>query len=453
MVRARGEMGMLAGFVATVVAVALLLLLLFAAWGRATTQVPDPGAKQILFTGWGGVIERQVFTELVAEFERRHPDIDVVYRPVPRDYVNKLKVMVAGGTPPDVFYIPDGDFAGFAVRGQLLDLDPFVRQSTVINPDEIWESGLRRYRWNGHVVGRGPQYAIPKDIGPSAMYVNLDLLRSEGITPPPADRALTWTEAETLWKRLTRDLDGDGRTDQWGLHGFVMEAAIWSHRGEILSPDCRRFILPENRKGLEALQWVASLQRDARVAMQEATEREKQAVPVDTMFLTGRLATLISGRWMVPLFRNAEFEWDVVPVPVSPVTREPAGWSGSVGLAISPACRYKEAAWKLIEFLSGPEGQAVQARTGFQIPNQKSLSRTEVFLQPNLRPAHPEVFIEAAEYQQAGFPTLTPDHEWFDIMQRELGPAYRGEKRVRDVIRTIEDDVQAALDRSWKVAK
>src|SRR5207244_452191 len=145
-------------------------------WGRATERsAPRSGAARIVFAGWGDIVERGVFSRLVAEFQRRNPDIEVDYRPIPRDYVIKLKTMVAGGTPPDVFYLPDGEFPGFAVAGRLLDLQPYIERSRTIRTAEIWEAALRRYRFDGRVFGQGPPYALPKDIGPTAMFVNLDL--------------------------------------------------------------------------------------------------------------------------------------------------------------------------------------------------------------------------------------------------------------------------------------
>jgi multiple sugar transport system substrate-binding protein len=433
------------GFVGVVLLVAVLALLGFAAVGRAIDR-PAPGDR-IVFTGWGGIVEREVFTELVREFERRNPDVRVEYRPVPRDYVTKLKLMFAGGTPPDVFYIPDGDFPAFAVAGRMLDLQRFVDASDVVREEEFWPSGLRRYRFDGARFGQGPLFALPKDIGPTAMFVNLDLFRERGVPPPPAGRALDWDEALDMWRRMTRDFDGDGRTDQWGTHGMVLEAAVWSHGGDLLSPDGRRFTMPDDPLALEAAQWVADLQSRHRVA---PMERHQQAIPVDTMFLTGRMATFIGGRWNVPLFRNAEFDWDVVPVPVSPRTRRLAGWSGSVGLAVSATSRHPEASWRLVEFLAGPEGQAAQARTGFQIPNQRWLAETEAFTQPGERPRSPQVFAEAAAYQQAGPPTRTPSGEWMDALQRALGPAMRGEASVEDAVRRAAPEVQAALDRAWR---
>jgi multiple sugar transport system substrate-binding protein len=438
----------LGAFIAVVFAVAGLLLAAFYAWGRwerARSGAVGRSAT-IVFTGWGGIEERAIFGSLVARFRARHPEIAVDYRPVPRSYVEKLKTMMAGGVPPDVFYVPDGDFPGLVARGQLLSLETYVARSPIIRAAEFWESALRRYRFDGRRYGAGPLYALPKDIGPYAMYFNRELFARRGEAPPP-DRPWTWTEAVAVWRRLTRDENHDGRPEQWGTFGFPIEAAVWSHGGEFLSDDARQFTMPADARAVAALRWLAGLQLQARVAPRE---RQRVSMPVDVMFLTGRLATYFGGRWMVPQFRKASFDWDVAPIPVSPATRRQAGWSGSVGLAISPRCRHKEAAWKLIEFLAGPEGQAAQSRSGFQIPNQRSLARTEVFLQPTQRPAHAEVFIEAARVQRPGPFTQAPDSKWWTLLHQQLPRVWRGEEDPGPLLRRIRPQIQAALDEAWR---
>lgn len=442
------ERRMLLRFLGTVLGVSALLLLVFAAAGRMVSPPPQrTGAARIVFMGWGGIIERKVFRDLIAEFMRRNPDVEVDYRSVPRDYMTKLKLMFAGETPPDVFYMPDFDFPSFAAAGRLYSLQPHIDQSKVIHPEEFWASSLRRYRFDGHNFGQGDIYALPKDIGPTAMFVNLDLLHRSGVAPPPSDRPLTWDEAVIFWRSLTRDLDGDGRTDQWGTFGLNLESVVWSNGGDFLSNDKRRYTLADDPRAVEAVEWLVGLQTREHVAPRE---RHQQSIPVDTMFLTGRLATFIGGRWMVPQFRLAPFQWDVVPIPVSPHTRRQEGWSGSVGLAVSASCRNKEAAWRLVEFLGGPDGQAAQARTGFQIPSQRWLARTDVFLQPGTLPIHNEVFIDAARWQRESSGAKAPDTEWWDKLNQALASAYRGERSVKDILQTSKVDIQAALDRAWE---
>src|SRR2546425_1025613 len=102
----RREEGLwLIGFALAVLAVAAALLGAFAGVGRwEAARVGERGRTiSLVFSGWGGIEERQVFSGLVTEFMRRHPEIAVQYQPIPRDYVQKLKTMIAGGVPPDVF--------------------------------------------------------------------------------------------------------------------------------------------------------------------------------------------------------------------------------------------------------------------------------------------------------------------------------------------------------------
>jgi len=445
----REERIWLIAFLLTVLLAAAALLGAFAAAGR--WEEARAGARgraaAIVFCGWGGVEEREIFSRLLAEFGRRNRDVAVEYRAIPRDYMQKLKTMIAGGVPPDVFYIPDAEFPALALRGQMLCLQPYVERSRVIREAEFWPSALRRYRLDGRRLGAGPLYALPKDIGPTVMFYNAELFHKAGLPLPDPHRPWTWDEAVPIWRRLTQDFDGDGHVDQWGTRGFLHEAAVWSNGGDYLSPDGRRFTMPDDPRAVEAIQWVADLSLREGVAPPQVAEL---SMPVDVMFQTGRLATYFLGRWMVPQFRKVRFAWDVAPIPVSPRTRRMASWSGSVGFAISPRCRDPEAAWRLVEFLAGPEGQASQSAMGFQIPNQRRLAHTDLFLQPGQRPAHAEVFIAAALAERPFPTTRTPDNQWYDTLNQRLAAVWRGEKSAATLLKEIQPEVQKSLDDAWR---
>jgi len=62
-----------------------------------------------------------------------------------------------------------------------------------------------------YIKVHGGIYRIPWWNGMSYMYYRKDLLAKEGLLVPR-----TWSELLEVGKRLTRDLNGDGRIDQWG---------------------------------------------------------------------------------------------------------------------------------------------------------------------------------------------------------------------------------------------
>ncbi|HEY3411744.1 MAG TPA: sugar ABC transporter substrate-binding protein [Armatimonadota bacterium] len=427
-------------------AVALLL-----GGGRRVAGGWDRKPGEIIFTGWGGPEEKAVFRTLVDEFERENPDIHVRYIQVPQNYMQKLQIMMAGGTPPDVFYIPDGDFPAFVVKDAMCPLTDFIAKSAVIKLPEFWPSALSRYRYDPaeRMLGRGTLYALPKDIGPFAMYYNKDLFRRGGIPFPSATKPYTWDEAVTVWKRLTVPNRKYPRVmDQFGIAAFTWESAVWSLGGEVISKDGRRFMMADDPRTVEGMQWVADLALKYHCA---PTPRESRSFDPGPMFDTGKLACIITGRWAVPHYRTLNFDWDVAPIPVNPRTRKPAGWSGSVGLGIARDCPNKAAAWRFVEFLAGPRGQAVQSLQGFQIPNQRALAYTDVFLQRDKRPRHAEVFIQGAINQRPGIATLAPTTEWLDEFGQRMTPVWDGRLSAAKGLKLMKPYVQKGLDNSWQM--
>lgn len=115
--------------------------------------------------------------------------------------------------------------------------------------------------------------------------------------------------------------------------------------------------------------------------------------------------------------------WDVAPLPVYKEYDEDgnvtvhgvqAGHSGSMGLAISYGSKKKEAAWELVKYIAGREGQTAQSEAGFVIPNQVDLANSPVFLQPDQAPKNAQVFIDAARYESPADWWYLTDWHWID---------------------------------------
>ena len=80
------------------------------------------------WTGWTGeALAAQ--RELVAEFNRTHPEVRVSIHSVGGSY-NKVRIAFAGGVTPDVCSAVWADeLAGYAMRGVLRPLDEDLRRS------------------------------------------------------------------------------------------------------------------------------------------------------------------------------------------------------------------------------------------------------------------------------------------------------------------------------------
>ncbi|MCU0496208.1 MAG: sugar ABC transporter substrate-binding protein [Anaerolineae bacterium] len=450
----------------------ILLVLLVAVFG---TQAQETAPVQLTFVGWGGPEEIEVFTQLTEAFNANNSDVQIIYEHIPGDYVAALNTRVAAQTPPDIAYIPDGDFYSFASREQLVNIQDLVDASEMINEDEIWASALGRYRFDPetNTSGEGDLYALPKDIGPTLVFVNTELFEAAGVELPDPNTPLTWDQVVEIGTQLTFDSQGLNPDDegfnpndivQWGIGDLFFENIIYGNGGRIVSEDGREFVMADDANAIEALQWISDLDHVYNIRPPAETA---SSIGWGALFEQGRVAMTTAGRWATTNFRNVlTFNWDVIPNFVGPsgeLTVYPgaedctfSGWSGSVGLAImrnSAGEEHRELAFRFIEFLVGTEGQTEQAALGFQIPNQIELADSDVFLQPDQAPANAQVFLEAARCQRPGPWTETPLYgQWFnDSWWNGVWPAVVNDNTelAEDALADRAESFQEALDEAW----
>ena len=178
-----------------------------------------PDQVQLKILHWGDKNEDKIVAKLVADFERENPDIRIVRSNVgsPAQLATKLQTMLAAGDPPDVFYLESERLADLASKGLLADMEQFIEADKVaadvlvgrgdrlqtgptdvvpdnrVNLDDFFTPVVDAFRFDGHQVGRGPLYGLPKDFTTVGFYYNKDLFRRAGVPLPPAD-GWTWDQ-------------------------------------------------------------------------------------------------------------------------------------------------------------------------------------------------------------------------------------------------------------------
>ena len=162
---------------------------------------------------WGDTTTMAKYAILERAFEAANPDIDMVVEVLPSStYQRKLPVMIASGTAPDLFECSpesSASFPNFASKDAYLDLEPLIERDN-IDIDQWFASVIQSCRYEGKL------YVLPKKLnGPASVHYNMDLFDAAGLAYPNPD--WTWDDALAMARRLTRDLDGDDRIDQWGL--------------------------------------------------------------------------------------------------------------------------------------------------------------------------------------------------------------------------------------------
>ncbi|WP_025724391.1 ABC transporter substrate-binding protein [Acholeplasma granularum] len=416
------------------------------------------GKTQINFWGWGDQSEVAVFRSLVDQYNETNEDnIFVNYTQKPSSgYESSMERTLSGSRAPDIFYVGDGTVKKWVELDYLYDITELVNNSEVIDLENIWPTAVSRYRYNKENRTSNetdPIYALPKDIGPTVIYYNADALKAVGVTIVSKDLddatitseeqqgfnleakifnnriPMTWEETQELSYLLTKKHNANAITD-YGYYTEWWFNYVWSVGGDVLTMNNNgdyEFSLGSETPNGENLPST----RDAFkhfVDLSTVHETSPKPNTISTVgktnyFTTGKVAMMVDGRWStVTIRKDANFDWDVAPLPVHENGIQ-AGHSGSMGFGIWKRTSKSQEAFKFMEYLSGPIGQAAQSETGFNIPNQIDLANTEVFLQSDQKPKNAKTFIEAAMHQRPGDWAYLPDSAWITVWAPTLNGA------------------------------
>ncbi len=388
--------------------------------------------KTIRFCYWANFVDNEFFRQLCERFEQQNPGIRVRREWYVGDYGRKLQLVLVTNTAPEIILMDDEIFPTYAIRGYLEDLRPYImRRSDQIENDladelEYMENLQKRQDPNFERVYlptalasfnyRGFQGGLPWDGNSIIMFYNKDLFDQAGIPYPRDD--WTYDEFREIARKLTKDLDGDGRPDQFGTNlGFSFlgfQPFLWSFGGEVLNSDNTRSAI-HGPRGIEAAQFIYDMKY---VDHSIAWTGEMEGFGTEVQILTGRLGIVPAGSYMIPTLNRVRdaMKWDVAHMPIGPhgdrYTR--VTWDG-ISLNAQASQEMKEIGWKFIKLLLSDEIQADIGSNQRGVPVRRKIAEATY---PNPEtPAREEVAIEAFEYGK--LTPLTPRYlELRDAMQK-----------------------------------
>lgn len=352
-----------------------LLIFLFSIFLLSGCNLRDK-RMPVTFASWGSKSELEIIKPLLKEFEKENPDIKVEFIHIPQNYFQKLHLLFASNMAPDVIFINNLYLPIYAKAGIL---EPLNAEKDIFYP-EILNS----------LSYEGKLYAIPRDVSNLVFYINKDLFKKYNVPFP--NQYWSFDDFLILAQKLTKDINGDGKTDIFGV-SFEEEPLFYlpylmSEGGGIISDDLNKIIIdsPHSKKGL---QFYSDLRNKYHVAPEKS---QSASATMAQLFLQGKLAMHLSGRWLVPKYREeAKFDWNVINFPSgdagSIVPLDASGW------AISKSSQHKTEAKKLIEFLSSKSSSEKFSSSGLIVPARTDVSQG-AFLQDKKAPKNAYVFVD-----------------------------------------------------------
>lgn len=355
------------------------LLILFICVFVLSGCTKTPEKTTIQFASWGSKTEIKILNPIFAEFEKENPNIKIDFIHIPQNYFQKIHLLFASNQAPDVLFINNLYLPIYANAGVLEQLE---------TPDnKFFDKSIQALSYKGKL------YAIPRDVSNFVIYYNKDLFKKYNVPIP--NKYWSFEDFLILAQRLTKDINNDRKTDIWGI-GFEEDPYyflpyLMSEGGGILSDDANTVIInsPESKKGL---QFYSDLRNKYHVA---PTQAQSASETMAQMFLENKIAMHLSGRWLVPKYReDAKFNWNVINFPAgdkgSIVPLDASGW------AISKNSKHKKEAQKLIEYLSSKKSIEKFSESGLIVPARIDVAKGE-FLRANTAqnsPPNQKVFLD-----------------------------------------------------------
>ncbi|MBZ2135489.1 extracellular solute-binding protein [Streptococcus gordonii] len=321
---------------ALLVVLIISVALAFVFWASAQEKVLRIGVYAGSSWGVPNSRENKVLDSLIKKFEKTHPHVKVIYESgIPKDdYADWLAEQVLKGEQPDLFMVPENDFSMLASTGALKSLD------TLLTDDERKTFYPVAYEAGQY---QGVSYALPVESNPIMMCVNKDLLEKEGISIP--ESGWTLEDFYEICKKVTKDTNGDGVVDQYGITDYTWQQALVAYGGHLTDKSGINVDSSEMHQALSFMSKLDMLSRHYKVTSNDFDEGRVAFYPM----------SLAQYRTYKPypyhVSKYSSFSWTCIPMPTA--NSQVMGTQVKTSLfAMSSNASQEKLAWEFMLLLS-----------------------------------------------------------------------------------------------------
>ena len=407
--------------IAAVAAVASLGAM--AACGNSTNASSGGDDNTLTFSYWDTF-------PVLEEFKKANPDIELKEVKVPGDsYNTKINQMILGNNAPDVMLLQEADYVRYAKNGVIDKLDDKLADMGVDTDDLLPAVKGIADEVDGY-------YGLSQGMATEIMYYNKDMFDAAGVAYPTAD--WTWDDYAAAAQKLTKT-EG-GQTTQWGSDAPSFNGVWYSLAGQG-GDDVVKDGKLSLGKGLKAaLEYQNKMTNELKVQPAPSSGSK-----VSDLFAAGQAAMTLGGSWLISTtYKDAEFNWDIAPMPAAPDGQDYNSLHTSF-FAISSTSKHKTAAEKFIKWMMSDEGQIALEKANANISPFKSIGdKGDYQVQGAHGPSNWAAFTEAAEQGKFGYTTVasTPT---FDLYN-QINAYILGQTSENDVLKTAVDKANKDIE-------
>lgn len=286
----------------------------------------------------------QILEDAIALFEKENPGVEVEYVSgiLKEDYPEWLSEQLILGKAPDIFMLFGENFSDLAEIGALKNLNRLMEKDEDFSEEIFYAPAFA----SGTYEER--QYALPYECAPRLMFVNKTILDAEGISMPEED--WTWDDFYRICKAVTRDLNGDGTPDQFGVTGYTWADAFDSNGVTLFGERGSECCLTDG-KVREAILFMEKLEGISDGYQVTGRDFDLGKVVFQPMLFSEYRAYK---PYPLSIKKYSGFDWECISMP--------AGASGSnksqldtLMLAMNENTSHMQTAWEFMKLLSSDE--------------------------------------------------------------------------------------------------
>jgi len=371
---------------------------------------------------------------LEEEFYPNNPNIKVEIETVPFGELDK-KIVTAhtGGVIYDIIFTNHPSVGTFAEGGIIANLDEYVSGSDIDFENDYNTSFAQSAQY------KGSQYAMPYETDTRVLAINKKLFAEAGLEAPK-----TVEDMLHAAKVLTKDTDGDGKNDQFGMimdfgnmwfPTYDLGQWLLGNGSHLYTQQGDSYVQEINSQGTkDFLVWAKAMSK-----YQPNDFVSYDGAKITSSFAQGKIGMFVFGPWHYndPILVEAkDLEYELITNPVGTVKSGASmgGWH----IAMGANSKNKDEVWKVLEFLANPE---INAKTTISIP-----PIFESYNYPPFNDAKYDIFAEqlkTAEVPNPPIPQLSKIAEtWNNYFQRVI----LDDITIEEAIDGAGTDIQSILD-------
>lgn len=305
--------------------------------------------------------------EMIADFNSTNgKGITVVGEQIPWDggtYSNTLLQAAIGGGGPDVASFKLTATPSFVNNGLLENLDPYI--AAWAQKDEINQN---MYHVMKSASGTDHVYVMPWNVQVLYVYYRPSMFEAAGVAVPQ-----TYAEFLEACAKLTRDTDGDGKTD---VYGFGMRGSNGGQEpwGCFIYGAGGSFEALDSKESIQGMQDYIDLftkgyapQTAPNDGFSQVIDGFKSGITAMTIHHTGSSAQMVE-----------QFGDDVAAF-VFPAGKGQWTSMGDTENVMFASCKNKEAAFEWLTYLAAGKGQETWCTVTGNVPVSASVQAMDVF--------------------------------------------------------------------------